>query len=179
MATCCLVTWVLLLLAVAPYCVCEGDEDLGDLSGLLSLFGGAMGGAGGSGCTHSCPNGHSPVERAGHTPRHNGCGTDFFRVDVSEYPDFEKCCNKHDICYDTCDGGSASGRGVCDKDFEKCMKKTCTRYKKAGVLRGKEVSQCKSTADMMYAGVVAMGCDPYLESQRDACECKRPSLGGL
>jgi hypothetical protein len=39
---------------------------------------------------------------------------------TSEY-DFEKCCEVHDICYDTC----GTSKVTCDEDFKKCMKKVC------------------------------------------------------
>lgn len=34
---------------------------------------------------------------------------------------FETCCNRHDICYDTC----GSDRVICDHDFEGCLLKAC------------------------------------------------------
>lgn len=36
---------------------------------------------------------------------------------------------------------------------------------------------CKKMADIMYAGTMALGCKPYRDSQKNACEC--PALPGF
>jgi hypothetical protein len=42
-------------------------------------------------------------------------------VDTSNFKGLDSCCDKHDICYDTC----GTLRTKCDNDFEKCMKTIC------------------------------------------------------
>lgn len=35
-----------------------------------------------------------------------------------------KCCDAHDICYDTCN----NDKEVCDMDFKRCLYKYCDTY---------------------------------------------------
>jgi len=46
---------------------------------------------------------------------------------VQEYvpviPGLTECCNTHDYCYDIC----GTDKSACDKDFQKCVKKLCSR----------------------------------------------------
>ncbi|PVD38622.1 hypothetical protein C0Q70_01238 [Pomacea canaliculata] len=56
----------------------------------------------------------------------------------------------------------------CDDDFRSCLRRICKRN--SNVL--KEANDaCKSFADGMYAGVMALGCKPYRDSQKQACDC--------
>ena len=38
------------------------------------------------------------------------------------------------------------------------------------------VAGCKSTADIMYAGTMALGCKPYKDAQKDACMCPKRKI---
>lgn len=38
-----------------------------------------------------------------------------------------KCCNAHDICYDTCN----NKKEVCDIEFKRCLYQYCSNYKGA------------------------------------------------
>ena len=152
------------------------SQDLGDfggedgevgLGGLLAALAGSLGD---SDCTYRCSSGKAARPRPHHKPRYNGCGTKDFRVDVSNYPGFVECCNNHDMCYDTC----GESRQECDTTFKQCMLQVCKSDGDSGKLRRKEVRECRSQADMMYGGVVALGCDIYLDSQKEACICIRP-----
>jgi secretory phospholipase A2 len=116
-------------------------------------------GNGGQECIFRCPA-SSPVKaaRATHKPSFNGCGSGGFKIDTSQWPGVEQCCNEHDICYDTC----GKERGACDELFGKCLDKKCGRNK-----------ECGSSASMLKMGSSMLGCQFYLESQRQACECKK------
>lgn len=165
----------ILLVCCSVLCNCQ-DNDLGDLGGLGGLLSALAGGLEDSSCKYRCGNGRQAQPRPGHKPRSNGCGTKDLRVDVSDYPAFEECCNGHDICYDTCN----RQRQDCDHEFKKCMQKVCKQYRKSGKLSSAgKVEECKSTANMMYGGVTAFGCDIYLQSQKEACKCSRPIKNGF
>lgn len=43
-----------------------------------------------------------------------------------DLPGIEKCCDKHDYCYDTCN----SARETCDKSFKTCLHDVCKHLKK-------------------------------------------------
>ncbi|CAH1795251.1 unnamed protein product [Owenia fusiformis] len=139
-----------------------GDAMMGDLiGGLLN----AMGGADDSICKFECPNGETPVPNKGHVPTSNGCGSFGIQFDTSAIPKMVECCDKHDHCYDTCN----KLRSDCDKKFQKCLLNKCEK------LKSKEQKACKSTAQLMSSGSAALGCESYLQSQKNACLCKRNS----
>ncbi|XP_059170275.1 group XIIA secretory phospholipase A2-like [Physella acuta] len=119
------------------------------------------------GCFFECPNGKKPKANPDHKPSSNGCGA--FGIQLDEHIQMKEvtsCCNKHDICYDTCN----KSKDNCDTKFKDCLLDVCKNKKK---LLTKEVYQaCLSSVDMMYAGTVALGCKPYREAQRNACICK-------
>lgn len=48
------------------------------------------------------------------------------QLDTSQLPDMTKCCDKHDLCYDTCN----SERDICDFDFKECLEDLCKKRKK-------------------------------------------------
>ena len=52
------------------------------------------------GCEYRCEKGLDRVPREGHKPTSNGCGTSMIKI--SSKISFTSCCDKHDICYDTC-----------------------------------------------------------------------------
>ena len=58
---------------------------------------------------------------SGTSPSSNGCGSGgFIKIDFSKYDNFSgfnSCCNKHDICYNTC----GSTKLACDSVFNDCL----------------------------------------------------------
>lgn len=75
--------------------------------------------------------GTRPVRNRNHVPKSDGCGSLGFEI-ASEYlplEDMTKCCDAHDICYDTCN----SGKEVCDLDFKRCLYNYCDTYKSVNV----------------------------------------------
>jgi len=118
-------------------------------------------------CDLKCPVGYEKAVNPAHQPRTNGCGTDFLRV-TDEF-NFTPCCDKHDICYDSCQLKDRH-RDTCDKDFLQCMQSTCkTTYK------GKK-SECLSTAAMYNMATTSFGCKLYKECQSKACSCQKSDL---
>lgn len=75
--------------------------------------------------------GGKPVRNRNHVPTSDGCGSLGFEI-ASEYLPLEemtKCCDTHDICYDTCN----SGKETCDLDFKRCLYNYCDSYKSVNV----------------------------------------------
>eukprot|EP00484_Ammonia_sp_Unknown_P024470 CAMPEP_0197025110 /NCGR_PEP_ID=MMETSP1384-20130603/5541_1 /TAXON_ID=29189 /ORGANISM="Ammonia sp." /LENGTH=166 /DNA_ID=CAMNT_0042453601 /DNA_START=130 /DNA_END=630 /DNA_ORIENTATION=+ len=66
------------------------------------------------------------------------------------------CCDEHDACYGIC----GISRDFCDEEFNRCMNKGC----------GKD-QQCLQSASMITMGASLFGCEPYLQGQRDDCDC--------
>ncbi|XP_050392416.1 group XIIA secretory phospholipase A2 [Patella vulgata] len=119
------------------------------------------------GCVHKCPNGEQPVPNPHHKPSSNGCGISNVLIDTTVMPGVTKCCDKHDFCYDTCN----FSKEKCDDKFQECLLKICHKLK--NVFSEDALQGCKTTADLMYAGVMALGCKPYRESQKEACLCPK------
>jgi len=42
---------------------------------------------------------------------------------IDVMPALTECCNTHDYCYDIC----GIDKSLCDKDFERCVRKLCSR----------------------------------------------------
>ncbi|CAG5135604.1 unnamed protein product [Candidula unifasciata] len=119
-----------------------------------------------SGCRYTCPNGSKPKRRKNHIPSTNGCGSFGFQLEkYISVKELTSCCDEHDICYDTCN----NSKETCDNAFKICLEKLCQSIRKAVKKDVYEV--CVSTADMMYAGTVALGCKPYKDCQKKACTC--------
>ena len=97
-----------------------------------------------------------PVPRI--RPWSNGCSVPPF----IQLPDFQftKCCDLHDTCYMTC-GMSKDG---CEKAFDKCLKAHCKAAYPGS-------ADCTQTADTFVTGVQMFGCQGYLGSQAESCEC--------
>ncbi|XP_077544771.1 group XIIA secretory phospholipase A2-like [Haemaphysalis longicornis] len=116
-------------------------------------------------CRFQCSGATKPSPRASHKKSANGCGTEGFRLPASAlpHPDFETCCNEHDLCYDTC----LADKARCDSDFEQCMSHVCdTKVTKAAARES-----CASTANLFLTMTRNLGCEPFLQSQRSACTC--------
>lgn len=66
-----------------------------------------------------------------HVPSSNGCGPLGFEIDKQYLPlqEMTSCCDKHDICYDTCN----SGKEKCDVDFQRCLYNYCDTHKSMAV----------------------------------------------
>lgn len=75
-----------------------------------------------------------------------------------------KCCDQHDICYDTC----LSDKEKCDLDFKRCLYKYCDGYKNTGITI---VNTCKAAAKMLYTGTTTLGCKSFVDAQKQACWC--------
>ena len=73
-----------------------------------------------------------------------------------------KCCNTHDICYDTCN----SDKEKCDLEFKRCLYKYCDGYQTTGI-----VNTCKGAAKLLFTGTTALGCKSFLDAQKAACFC--------
>ena len=76
---------------------------------------------------------------SGTSPSSNGCGSGgFIKIDFSKYDNFSgfnSCCNKHDICYNSC----SRTKSKCDFDFLVCLNdavkaSNATFFKKLGIL---------------------------------------------
>ncbi|KAF5306265.1 hypothetical protein FQA39_LY08963 [Lamprigera yunnana] len=123
-------------------------------------------------CVFKCPvDGVVPKPNKNHVPKANGCGTLGLNIDESllHVSEMIKCCNQHDICYDTCN----TNKEVCDVDFKQCLYRFCDSYEKN--VGDKVVKACKGTAKILFTGTLALGCKAYLDAQEKACYC--PSYG--
>lgn len=81
-------------------------------------------------------------------------------------PEMAKCCDDHDICYDTCN----TDKEICDLDFKRCLYKYCDSFEKSAagdiLIKG-----CKAAAKMLFTGTMTLGCKAYLDAQERACFC--------
>ncbi len=124
----------------------------------------------GEDCQYECQrHGFVPVAKDEHEPTSNGCGSLDFLFDDSEESfvyvekEFSSCCDIHDHCYDTC----LEDKDECDLKFKKCLYKVC-RSKKGEYFGTKK---CKLKAKLFYMTVLGVGCQSYLEAQKQACQC--------
>ncbi|CAG4955948.1 unnamed protein product [Parnassius apollo] len=120
-------------------------------------------------CIFSCPGGQKPVRNKIHIPKSDGCGSLGFDV-YSEYLPLEemtKCCDAHDICYDTCN----SGKEICDLEFKRCLYNYCDTYKTVNLAGDTITKGCKAAAKLLFTSTLTLGCKSYLDAQRNACYC--------
>ncbi|XP_043279113.1 group XIIA secretory phospholipase A2 [Venturia canescens] len=117
-------------------------------------------------CVFECPGGVTPKPDRTHTPRSNGCGPLGFEISQEYLPltEMTKCCDVHDICYDTCN----SDKDKCDLEFKRCLYKYCEGYQSTGMTI---VNTCKGAAKMLYTGTTALGCKSYVDAQKESCYC--------
>ena len=144
-----------------------------------------------------CPEGQVSCPRPGHKPGSNGCGPEGWKNKfVANRPfwmiDFTEPCNRHDICYDTCN----SVRSTCDDAFlrdvlDACANRYGTPTLKMPDLRriGRPIfggsptpprppnrlSICNGFARGYYEAVKRGGQKPYDDAQKNACICCRGS----
>uniref|UniRef100_A0A8D2MB54 Group XIIA secretory phospholipase A2 n=1 Tax=Zonotrichia albicollis TaxID=44394 RepID=A0A8D2MB54_ZONAL len=113
-------------------------------------------------------SGSRPIPRFKYKPSPpNGCGSPVFGVQFDiGIPSMTRCCNHHDRCYDTC----GNKKNDCDEQFQTCLSKICRDVQKTlGI--SESVQACESTVQLLFDAVIHLGCKPYLDSQRAACEC--------
>ncbi|KAJ8923002.1 hypothetical protein NQ315_001550 [Exocentrus adspersus] len=113
-----------------------------------------------------------PKPNKNHKPSADGCGSLGLKINSDYLPvgEMRKCCDAHDICYDTCN----SNKEVCDVDFKKCLYKYCDSYQES-MAGSNMVKACKGAAKMLFTGTLTLGCKAYLDAQKQACWC--PSYG--
>lgn len=119
-------------------------------------------------CIFKCPvEGVTPKPDRNHVPKADGCGALGLKIDPTYLPigEMSKCCNTHDICYDTCN----MQKDLCDMEFKNCLYRYCDNHKKS--IGDKMVTACKSAAKILFTGTMALGCKAYLDAQKNACYC--------
>ncbi|XP_033730824.1 group XIIA secretory phospholipase A2-like [Pecten maximus] len=143
----------------------NGDDDfMSSLGSMVDSLAGAF--EDGKECKYSCPNAKQVTKpRKDHVPTSNGCGSYGMVLNTEKLPKMTKCCDSHDICYDTCNTNKES----CDRIFKQCLEVMCSDL--AGSLSREEFEGCEATAELMYQGTVALGCGSFKEGQKNACEC--------
>uniref|UniRef100_U5EF81 Putative group xii secretory phospholipase a2 n=1 Tax=Corethrella appendiculata TaxID=1370023 RepID=U5EF81_9DIPT len=119
-------------------------------------------------CVYSCPGGTTPTKHKFYVPSSDGCGSLGMKIDTSYLPaaEMEKCCDAHDICYDSCN----SDKELCDLDFKRCLYRYCDGYEKT-VVGEMVVKGCKAAAKMLFTGTLTLGCKSYLDGQQKSCYC--------
>ncbi|XP_013180226.1 PREDICTED: group XIIA secretory phospholipase A2 [Papilio xuthus] len=120
-------------------------------------------------CIFTCPGGQKPVRNRNHIPKSDGCGSLGFDISTEYLPieEMTKCCDAHDICYDTCN----SGKEICDLEFKRCLYNYCETYKSVNI-GGETISKgCKGAAKLLFTGTLTLGCKSYLDAQKNACYC--------
>lgn len=126
-------------------------------------------------CKFACANGAEPKHRPGFQSVPNGCGTHGFKADTSDLPGITECCNRHDICYGTCN----SGQRICDQAFNQCMADACNTMQREGPVQGKEeLKECRAIGAAFHLAAMSVGCEFYRDAQRAACLCDKAGFGG-
>jgi len=138
-----------------------------DLSSIAEIFARVTGADSGKNCNFVCPKNVKPKRNPNHKATSNGCGSYGMEVDVSAYPGFEQCCNKHDKCYDTCN----ETRDKCDNKFEECLKVACHHNAIVNMLGSKKFKKCEEVGHFMHNAATGFGCNAYKEAQRNSCLC--------
>lgn len=79
---------------------------------------------------NNCFNlGATPKPNKNHIPKSDGCGSLGLKIDHQYLPigEMTKCCDLHDICYDTCN----NDKEICDMEFKRCLYRYCESYEKS------------------------------------------------
>lgn len=73
-----------------------------------------------------------PIRNKFYVPKSDGCGSLGLKINSEYLPavEMEKCCDAHDICYDTCN----SDKELCDLDFKRCLYKYCDSFEKSSAV---------------------------------------------
>ena len=113
-----------------------------------------------------------PVPKQNYTPPFNGCGPENGVNLVPNSPlgvaTFTTACNKHDICYSTCNSNKLS----CDSNFFDNMSAICSaEYPGSGVVDGLGRAYCLNLARIYAAAVIGGGGSAYKAAQAGACDC--------
>ncbi|XP_035671456.1 group XIIA secretory phospholipase A2-like [Branchiostoma floridae] len=140
------------------------DSLVQGLESLETMFG-VVEEAGDLECGYVCKNGKKPRKNPHHKPRSNGCGSFGLLIDTRDVPEMTRCCDKHDICYDTC----GNKRQDCDDKFKTCLDNMCEELSRT--LSADQNEGCQMTSQLMYAGTMGLGCKSYKEAQKRACIC--------
>jgi len=74
--------------------------------------------------------------------------------------EFTPCCNDHDICYAEC----GISKSTCDEEFEDCLGKVC--LEDTG-----DRGECEATISLFSLAASTLGCQSFLDTQREACKC--------
>lgn len=106
-----------------------------------------------------CSPGMIAVQNKKKVPESNACSKPpGFEIRGEE--DFTYCCDRHDVCYETCN----MNKDYCESEFEKCMKNLCrTNFKKN--------PECQQAAQMYTMGTSMFGGGAFAESQDQFCTC--------
>ncbi|CAB4022907.1 group XIIA secretory phospholipase A2-like [Paramuricea clavata] len=121
-------------------------------------------------CKMDCPKDSVPLPRPGHVPSSNGCGSLGIKLDTSMFPGFEKCCDSHDKCYDTCN----EDRDQCDAVFKDCLYAVCDEVKK--VRSSDQAQLCENAGGVMHAAAMGLGCTAFTQAQSNACVCSGQAI---
>ncbi|XP_071808492.1 group XIIA secretory phospholipase A2-like [Asterias amurensis] len=119
-------------------------------------------------CIFTCKNGGTAMKRPGYSPEVNGCGAYGIQFDLSSLPGVEKCCNKHDRCYGQC----GMPKLTCEDQFAKCLDGVCDVMKGVMNFNSEELEGCQMTVQMMVMAVLELGCQTYIDTQKEACICQ-------
>ena len=130
-----------------------------------------------------CPPGQMSVPNPAHIPASNGCGgAGLLGALIPEKPwgaIFSDACNKHDICYDTCN----SDRSNCDREFKEDLRVACyLKYvpmvwpeRELTVIESLNLKICLETAAIYVNAVTKKGESYYYSAQDNACICVCPT----
>ena len=108
------------------------------------------------------------VANPDHAPTSNGCGTAQFPISGKiGAVDLAPACNRHDLCYDSCD----TTKDECDQAFLTEMGAICAAGNANG---GASLESCLARADAFHGVVRAFGEGAYADAQAVACRCCAP-----
>lgn len=125
-------------------------------------------------CGRDCPEGQQSCPVGGdYKPKANGCGSDDWKGHmVPNHPlfviDFKPACDRHDICYGTCN----KCKKDCDEGIYQDAVNLCTnKFGPTGAEpNDKLLGLCTILAGEYHDKVVEKGGDPYKKSQETACK---------
>ena len=129
-------------------------------------------------CIFECSKkGYIAKPKSNYVPSTNGCGSLDFLFDDSEESlihvekEFSQCCDDHDYCYDSC----GTDKDECDLIFKKCLYSKC----KSKQHKFFDAKKCRLKAKLFYVTVIGVGCQSFIDAQRNSCDCIRPSTSEL